>query len=65
MANRNFARGSMPPADSYEWCGVEDPPAEARATKVVRDPPKKPGRVWPAFLAIGAVFGLLHLTDKE
>ncbi len=55
----------MPPADSYEWCGVEDPPAEARATKVVRDPPKKPGRVWPAFLAIGAVFGLLHLTDKE
>jgi len=26
MAHRNFARGSAPPAHSYEWAGVEKPP---------------------------------------
>ena len=41
MAQRNWARGSAPPAHSWEWVGVEKPPQAPTTSKAA--PMKKAG----------------------
>ncbi len=41
MAHRNFARGSAPPAHSYEWAGVEKPPGTMAGEKLASPPPQR------------------------
>lgn len=43
MAHRNWARGSAPPADSWEWVGVEKPPQAPVKIPVKAPPSRRPG----------------------
>lgn len=42
MAHRNFARGSAPPAHSWEWVGVEHPPGMSSREKRPQAPAAAP-----------------------
>jgi len=43
MAQRNFARGEPPPANSWEWSGVAKPPTAAGTGAPTQGPVSKPG----------------------